>query len=83
MGKLYIINFLNLLINAYMILIFIRVILSWVPSGLGSFRKVIFDLTEPVLGPARKIIPPLGGLDLSPIVVFIILQILQSYIVTL
>jgi YggT family protein len=80
MDKLYLVNFLNLLINAFMLLIFIRVLLSWIPANLGRFRQILNDLTEPILGPARKLIPPIGGLDLSPLVVFIILQIIQSYL---
>lgn len=82
MYKEYIINFVNLLTNVLMILIFVRVIFSWIPSGLEKIRKVVFDLTEPILKPFRKLIPPIGGaLDLSPIIAFIILQIIQSLIV--
>lgn len=61
-----------------MILIFIRVILSWVPSGIHNFRKFIYDVTEPILAPIRKIIPPLGGMiDLSPIIAYILLYLIQ------
>lgn len=80
MEKEFLINFANLFINALMILIFVRVILSWVPDGLGSFRKVIMDLTEPIMAPFRKLIPPMGGFDLTPIIIFILLQLLQGFI---
>lgn len=81
MIKDYLINFTNLFINILIVLIFIRVILSWIPKGLGKFSVFIFETTEPLLRPLRKIIPPLGGaLDLSPIIAFLILQIIQSFI---
>ena len=59
---------LKLVINIFMISIFIQVILSWVSPGAYNPATVILNrLTEPLLGPARKFIPPIGGLDLSPI----------------
>lgn len=81
MTREFILNFLNLVINALTWLILIRVILSWFPAGLGKFSEFIFDITEPILRPLQKLIPPVGGmLDLSPIAAFIILQIVQSLI---
>ena len=76
------------LLQAYVIVIFARIILSWFPiepgSGLASVYSVLYTITEPVLAPVRRIIPPLGGsamsLDLSPILVVVGLQILQSAI---
>lgn len=68
----------------YGIILFVRIILSWVsmagstPASLGPVVKVIYDLTEPVLGFFRRMIPPLGPLDISPIVVFLILGVLQN-----
>ena len=56
--------------------IIIQVILSWVAQGnYNPITSVIYALTDPVLGPARRLIPPLGGLDLSPMVVIIGLQL--------
>jgi YggT family protein len=46
-------------------------------SGLPRF---LYDVTEPVLAPVRRILPPLGGLDFSPLVVIILLQVINSYI---
>ncbi len=55
----------------------IRVISSWVaPQGsYNPFISVVYSLTEPLMAPARRIIPLMGGIDLSPIVVFIFLQL--------
>jgi YggT family protein len=55
----------------------IRAILSWVAQGYNPIAAVFDQLTEPMLRPIRKIIPPLGGLDLSILVLIIGLQFLQ------
>lgn len=55
----------------------IRAILSWVSQGQSPVEYVMFQLTEPVLAPIRKVLPPMGGLDLSILVALIALQFLQ------
>ena len=55
----------------------LRAILSWVSQGRSPIEYVLHQLTEPLLSPIRKIIPPLGGLDLSVLVAIIALQFLQ------
>lgn len=68
------------LIQLYTYALLARVILSWFPirygSPLQSVMRVLIEITEPILGPVRRMLPPMGGLDLSPIVVFIGLEIL-------
>lgn len=67
---------LNLIIYIFIITILIQVILSWVNPGAYNPATVLLHyLTEPLLRPARRLIPPIGGLDLSPIAVFIFLQL--------
>ena len=61
---------------AFWVLI-IRAILSWVSQGHNPVEAIIHQLTEPMLRPIRKIIPPIGGLDLSILVLIIGLQFLQ------
>ena len=71
-----------------MIVMFARIILSWFPiepgSGIATVYGFLYAITEPVLGPIRRVIPPLGmggmGLDLSPLIVFFGIQILQRII---
>ena len=73
------------LLELYIILVFGRVILSWFPIGPGSalapVASFLYSVTEPVLGPVRRALPPLRmgamGLDLSPIIVLIGLQIIE------
>lgn len=60
------------------------VILSWVaPNSYHPGPQLILQITEPLFATARRVIPPLGGLDLSPILIFIVIQILQSQIARL
>ena len=67
---------LGLLINVFIFSILIQVIISWVNPGMyNPVMGLLHGLTEPLLGPARRVIPPISGLDLSPIVVIIILQL--------
>ena len=75
-----------LLINVYLIALFARIILSWFPIEPGGVLAQVFSalyaVTEPVLGPIRRAIPPVGmggmGLDLSPIIVIIGTRILAG-----
>ena len=73
-------------LDAYIIIMFARIILSWFPmsqgGGLGTVYEFLGRLTEPVLGPIRRIIPPLGmggmGFDLSPMVVLLAIYLLRG-----
>jgi YggT family protein len=77
----------SFLFQAYEFLILIRVLLSWV--NINPYRPAIdhplvdllHRITDPVLQPLRRIIPPLGGaLDLSPVVALILLEILRQVV---
>ncbi|MDJ0955246.1 MAG: YggT family protein [Arenicellales bacterium] len=73
---------LQLAVWVFIITLFIRVILSWIqPGGYNPVLGLINQLTEPLMGPARRLIPPFGGLDLSPIVVFIFLYLTLMLVV--
>lgn len=55
-----------------------RVVLSWVaPDPYNPIVRVIVQITEPVMAPMRRLLPPLGGLDLSPILVLLAIQFLK------
>jgi YggT family protein len=75
-------NLVAQLLNLYIIAVFGRVILSWFPlspSGpMASVYSFLYAITEPVLGPIRRVLPPLGGIDLSPIVLLFVVQILRG-----
>lgn len=65
-------------INLFLFAILIQVILSWVsPGGYNPVVNLIYSITDPLLRPARRIIPAIAGLDLSPMVVMIGLVLLK------
>lgn len=71
-------------LNLMFFVILIRIILSWVaPNNYNPIVALLNSLAEPVLRPFRRLIPPIGGLDISPIFAIVLLQagviILQSY----
>jgi YggT family protein len=69
------------LISIYILLIFIRIIFSWgMVSYSNRIMRFLVNATEPLLGPLRRIIPPLGAMDISPIVAFLILWLFQQAI---
>ncbi len=67
---------LSLLFNIYLFSILIQVILSWInPGSYNPAVSLVYSINEPLLAPARRLIPPLSGLDLSPMVVLLGLQL--------
>ncbi len=72
-------DLLDLAVNVFIVAIFIMVILSWIgPRGSNPIVSLVHSVTQPVLAPARRLIPAMGGLDLSPIAVFIVLTLFQK-----
>jgi YggT family protein len=72
----------SLFLNVLFYAMIISVILSWVaPGSHNPGAELVAQITEPVLAPFRRIIPNLGGLDISPIFAFIALQLLQSWLI--
>ena len=71
--------------RVYYILLVIRLILSWIRIGDNPLTRFIYEMTEPVLGLCRRILPPRPGfpLDFSPIIAFIGLEIIQQLLVRL
>jgi YggT family protein len=71
-------------LTVYMVVMAARAVFSWFPvrpgTALASLNGILYELTEPVLRPVRRIIPPAGMFDLSFIVVFFFLVILRSII---
>jgi YggT family protein len=69
-------TFFNFLFGALSILILIRVLMSWIPnlSPYNPIVRLIYQLTDPILEPARRLIPPIGGLDLSPLIVLLLID---------
>jgi len=67
------------LLGFYSLLIFIRIIFSWgMVSYSNRVMRFLVNATEPLLGPLRRMVPPLGTFDISPIVAFIVLWLFQA-----
>ena len=64
------------------LLIFMRIVVSWGASPMNRLLHFLIRATEPILGPFRRIIPPLGMFDISPIVVLLLLDLLQLAVAT-
>lgn len=74
-------SLLTLFLYIYFFAILIQVIISWVsPGTYNPATALIHHITEPVMRPARKILPPFSGFDLSPILIFVVLNILLMFI---
>lgn len=74
----------EIVLMIYMWIIIIRAILSWVQiPSLYSVSVVLYYLTEPVLKPVRKFIPPykLGGIDISPMIIILLILFIDSFLV--
>jgi YggT family protein len=69
-------NFLNI----YLLLIFIRILLTWFPTveWMNQIASFLSPITDPYLNIFRSFIPPIGGLDLSPLLAIIVLQFVAS-----
>ena len=83
-------NYVDALFLVYMILIFVRILLSWIPRipynpVLSAAINFVHDVTDPYLNLFRRILPPVGGggfaLDLSPIIAVIVLIIVRAIVV--
>ena len=77
------VTILNGLYYAIFILIFARIILSWVNIGGYQIRDLVFRLTEPILAPVRRLMPATPGLDLSPMIVLILAAVLRRILIGL
>lgn len=66
------------LVRVYQILIFIRVLISWIPVDRNNrLIDALFQLTEPVLAPIRRIMPRTGMIDFSPVIALLILSFIE------
>ena len=67
-------TFIRLLSGLVTVLILARVVLSWTnPYGGGRLTALVYQLTEPILAPIRRFIPPTGGIDWSPVIAILLL----------
>lgn len=76
-------QFVSLLFNVLIFAILIDALISWFPIAPDSpIVRLLDDVTEPILAPLRRVVPRLGMFDITPIVAMLLLEILQSVIVS-
>lgn len=79
-----IIRLVAILFSLYRGLLFARILFSWIQvSYANPIVQWIYRLTEPVLAPFRRALPPIGGFDFSPIIVFLLLQVVEGWFIRL
>ncbi len=78
-------NTLAQFLNIYLLLIFVRILLTWFPTveWMNQLTSVLSPITDPYLNVFRSFIPPIGGLDLSPILAIIVLQVVAQILQSL
>lgn len=79
------ITFIRLLFTVLSWAVIIRIILSWVrvdpyhPTW-GPLLNILYQITEPILAPARRLLPPMAGMDFSPIIVLVLFNLIESFL---
>ena len=77
----FLVQFMKILIPILELAVLGRVIMSWIdPGGQYTISRIIRDITEPIIGPIRRIVPSIGTLDLSPLVALLLLNVLQRVV---
>lgn len=77
---MFIINIIDLLLQLFRLALLARIILSWFPNvdRRNPFIQILYDITEPVLRPVREMLPPSGMFDFSPLIVFVLIQVIST-----
>ena len=79
-------NIFYILGQIYVLILFLRAVLSWFPASVNSplnpVRRFVVLVTEPVLAPFRRLIPPMGMIDISFLVAFIVVEIIVSTVLS-
>jgi len=84
MFKTYLATFINIFAEIMSFALLARVILSWLPQAAHSRpAEIIKDVTDPLLKPLKRVIPPVGMMDISPIVAFFVIEIVRDIILYL
>ncbi len=71
----------GLLANLLIILIFIWVIVSWILSPYHPLREALNRIVEPMLAPIRRVVPMVGMLDLSPMILMILIELISRFLI--
>lgn len=73
---------LDAIIGIYIFVLIVRALISWVsPDPYNPIVRILHQLTEPVLYPIRRVIPPIGGLDLSVMILILLLYFIRDWLI--
>jgi YggT family protein len=76
------VNFIQLLAFFLWFMLIIRVVLSWTnPRGGGQLAGFVYQMTEPILAPIRRMLPPSSGIDWSPLIAMLLLGVIVRVMV--
>jgi len=69
------------ILQVYQLILLARVLMTWIPNidSRNPIARFLFEATEPVLAPIRSALPPMGNIDLSPLVVFLGISIIMQF----
>ncbi len=81
-------SIINLIYYIFIILLLARVLFSWIRPDpyhptWGPLMRFVYQATEPILAPVRRILPPMGGLDLSPLIVWVIASFVRTALISI
>ena len=75
----FLLNFVSVLFTILYVAIIVRSLMSWFnPSAENPLVRLVYEITEPILAPLRRIVPRIGMIDITPIVAIILLQLIQE-----
>lgn len=78
------VTFIGFLGTALIVAVIIRSLLSWFAPNEGTgLSRVLGDITDPILAPIRRVLPPVGGIDFSPILAIVVIQLLTTVLTQL
>ncbi len=90
LGQALIIYFIVPLLNLLVLVVFINVIMSWLVAFnvvnprnqfVNTVWRITNAITEPILSPIRRVLPPLGGIDLSPIILLLVIFFVREWVI--
>lgn len=81
------ITVINLIFNVFYILILARIVFSWLRVSpyhptWGPIMRFVYETTEPIMAPVRNFLPPMGGLDFSPLIVLVVAGFLRQLLIS-
>jgi len=79
----FVVRLLVTVIQLYSLVILVRIILSWIPNvdRNNQIIRLLYQITDPVLKPVRRVIPPIGMIDISPLVALVLLSAVERALV--